>query len=230
VAEVLSLSGLDLLFIDMEHGALDIAAAQDLVRATVGDCPSLVRVPENSALWIRKVLDIGCDGIIIPLVRTAAEARQAVRAARYPPRGERSAGIARAHGYGLRFGAYVARADDEITVIVQVEHIAAVAVLDEILEVEGIDAILIGPYDLSGSMQRLGDVTHPDVQAAITTVRNRCQQRGMPVGIFVLDAREAAEELAQGADFLAVGTDASFLIAGAAAVVEAARHPAGPRR
>lgn len=223
VAEALSMCGLDWLFIDMEHGPLDILTAQGLVRASSG-CLSLVRIPENSDMWIRKVLDTGCDGVIVPLVSSAEDARRAVAAAKYPPQGTRSVGIARAHAYGLEFAEYVARANDETGVIVQVEHVAAVDVLDEILQVEGIDGILIGPYDLSGSLNRLGYVDHPEVQGTIAEIRNRCRERGMPVGFFIVDPEGIASAVAAGTDFLVVGTDLSFMTSAARQVVNSFRR------
>jgi 2-dehydro-3-deoxyglucarate aldolase/4-hydroxy-2-oxoheptanedioate aldolase len=223
VAEALSSCGFDWLFIDMEHGALDVGATQRLVQAMRGDCFSLARIPENTGLWIRRVLDTGCDGVVVPFVCSADDARQAVDAARYPPDGHRSVGVGRAHGYGLRFGEYVAEANDRVTVIVQVEHISAVERIDEILEVPGIDGILIGPYDLSGSMNRLGDVNHPEVRAAITTVRIACSERGMPLGIFVFRPEEAAAQLEQGVSFLIIGTDVSLMTTTAKQALQTAR-------
>jgi 2-keto-3-deoxy-L-rhamnonate aldolase RhmA len=211
VAEALSSCGFDWLFIDMEHGALDVGATQRLAQAMRGGCFSLARIPENTGLWIRRVLDTGCDGVVVPFVCSAEDARQAVDAARYPPDGHRSVGVGRAHGYGLRFAEYVAEANDRVTVIVQVEHISAVERIDEILEVPGIDGILIGPYDLSGSMNWLGDVNHPEVQAAINTVRSACSERGMPLGIFVFSPQEAAAQLEKGVSFLIIGTDVSLM-------------------
>jgi 2-keto-3-deoxy-L-rhamnonate aldolase RhmA len=223
VAEALSMCGLDWLFIDMEHGALDIAATQRLVQAMRGDCRSLVRVPENTGLWIRRVLDTGCDGIIVPFVCSAADAQRAVDAARYPPGGHRSVGVARAHGYGLHFAEYVGEANDRVTVIVQAEHVKAVERIHEILEVPGIDGVLIGPYDLSGSMNRLGDVRHPEVQAAIAKVRDACASAGMPTGFFVLSPEQVEAELAAGVSFICVGTDVSMMTAVAKRVVQKTR-------
>lgn len=211
VVEALAACGFDWLFIDMEHGALDLAATQRLVRAAGERTHALVRVPANEGPWIRRVLDTGCDGIIVPLVRSAAEVRAAVDAARYPPQGRRSVGMGRAHGYGLRFAEYVREANQQIAVIVQIEHIDAVREIDEILAVEGVDAVLIGPYDLSGSMNLLGEVRHPEVQVAIATVRARCREQAMPWGIFVVDPADAAPELEQGASYVAVGTDLAFM-------------------
>jgi 2-keto-3-deoxy-L-rhamnonate aldolase RhmA len=228
VAEALSLCGLEWLFVDMEHGALDIAATQRLIQAIRGDCRSLVRVPENTGLWIRRVLDTGCDGIIVPFVCSADDARRAVDAARYPPAGHRSVGVARAHAYGLRFAEYVAAANDRVTVIVQAEHVDAVERIDEILEVPGIDGVLIGPYDLSGSMNRLGDVGHPEVQAAIARVRDACARREMPTGFFVLSPDQLAAELAKGVSFICVGTDVSLMTAGAQWIVRIGGDPLTP--
>jgi 2-keto-3-deoxy-L-rhamnonate aldolase RhmA len=176
---------------------------------------------------VRKVLDTGCDGVIVPLVCSADEARDAVEAARYPPAGKRSVGVARAHQYGLRFEEYVGRANDGVTVIIQIEHIVAVEVIDEITAVAGIDGVLIGPYDLSGSMNRLGDVGHPQVRAAIASVRAACTRRGVPHGIFVLSPERMAAELAAGVHFLAVGTDVSYATAVAREVITIAREHAG---
>jgi 2-keto-3-deoxy-L-rhamnonate aldolase RhmA len=212
VAEILSLCGFDWLFIDMEHGAIGIESAQHTIQAIRGDCSALVRAPENSAVWIKRVMDIGCDGIIVPQVNSAEEARRAVAGAKYPPLGSRSVGIGRAHGYGLSFGEYVATANESVALIVQIEHVEAVNQLDEILQVKGIDGILIGPFDLSGSMNRLGQVKSEPVQEEIRRIKEKCRSRSMPFGIFVLNPEDAPKEIEDGCRFIAVGTDSSFLI------------------
>lgn len=211
VAEMLSLCGFDWLFIDGEHSPLSVAAVQRIIQAIRGDCLALVRVPENNVTWIKQMLDTGCDGIIVPQVNSAEEARQAVAAAKYPPTGSRGVGLARAHGYGIDFVEYVAAANDHIAVIIQIEHIAGVENLDAILAVEGIDGVLIGPYDLSGSIGRLGKVSSKPVQEAIRLVKQKCAAAGMPVGIFVIDAETGQKEIADGCQFIAVGTDTVFL-------------------
>jgi len=211
VAEILSLCGFDWLFIDAEHGTFSVAAVQQMIQAIRGDCLALVRVPENSPTWIKRILDTGCDGIIVPQVNSAEEARRAVSAAKYPPHGSRGVGIARAQGYGLSFAEYVTAANDHIAVIIQIEHIDAVSNLDEILAVEGTDGVLIGPYDLSGSMNRLGEVGSEAVQEAISLIKNKCIERAVPFGIFVLNAELAQKEIASGCSFIAVGTDTVFL-------------------
>ncbi|MBO0938466.1 2-dehydro-3-deoxyglucarate aldolase [Fibrella sp. HMF5335] len=220
VSEMLSLAGFDWLFIDMEHSTLAPADVQRHLQAIRGDCNGLVRVAENNPVLIQQALDLGADGVIIPAVSTAQEARQAVQWANYPPTGNRSVGIGRAQEYGLTFADYVANANDTVAVIIQVEHIDAVHNLNEILAVPGIDGVFIGPYDLSGSLNHLGDVHHPDVQAAIQTVKTSCANRHVPVGIFTRQPDAIAAEIASGTRFIAVGTDASFIWQSGKAIVD----------
>ncbi len=219
VSEILSLAGFDWLFIDMEHNTLALADVQRHLQAIRGDCNGLVRVAENNAILIQQALDAGADGVIIPAVNSAEEARHAVKWANYPPLGTRSVGIGRAHDYGLRFADYVTEANDTTAVIIQIEHIDAVENLDEILSVSGIDGVFIGPYDLSGSMNRLGDVQHPDVKAAIQRIKTGCAQKSIPTGIFTLNPDAIAAEFTSGTRFIAVGTDASFIWQSGRAVV-----------
>src|SRR6516225_1953431 len=133
IAEVLALAGFDWLFIDLEHGSLSIQDAQRAIQAVAGRCFTVVRVPEATAENIKRVLDTGCDGIIAPHVNSAEEARSIVALAKYPPEGERSVGLARAHSYGLNFADYVATANDRVAIIVQIEHKDAVVNVEEIV-------------------------------------------------------------------------------------------------
>ena len=221
---MLSLVGFDWLFIDMEHSTLAPTDVQRHLQAIRGDCNGLVRVAENNPVCIHQALDLGADGIIIPSVNSAEEARQAVQWARYPPVGTRSVGIGRAHQYGLGFTDYVATANDTTALIIQIEHIDAVRNLDEILAVPGIDGVFIGPYDLSGSMNHLGDVQHPDVQSAIQTVKTDCAERGIPVGLFTRQPDAIASEIISGTRFIAVGTDASFIWQAGKSIIDQFRH------
>ena len=221
LSELLSLAGFDWLFIDMEHGPLSIGDAQRLIQAVKNDCNAIIRVAENNPILIKQALDIGADGIIVPLVNSADEARQAVASARYPPLGKRSVGIARAHEYGLHFMEYIQRANQFVAVIIQIEHRDAVTNLDDILAVDGIDGVFIGPYDLSGSMNRLGDVFSDPVREAIAMVKTACARKNIPVGLFMQQPDRLQAELASGTRFLAVGTDTFFVWSGAQQVVEA---------
>jgi 2-keto-3-deoxy-L-rhamnonate aldolase RhmA len=210
--EVLAESGFDWLFIDMEHSpVLDTAAVQRLVQAVGSKVYTLVRLPDNSATWIKRVLDVGCDGIIVPHVDDAEDATDAIRAARYPPLGERSVGITRAHGYGARFQEYMERANQDLVVVAQIEHIDAVDCIDEIVKVDGVDAVFVGPYDLSGSLDVLGQLGHEAVRNAIDEVRTACQQTALPFGIFTPTADGARAERDHGSTLIAVGSDVSYL-------------------
>ena len=219
-AEVLSFVGFDWLFIDMEHGAFDILTVQRVLQAVAGKTPCLIRVPALEEASIKKCLDAGADGIIVPHVGSAAEAVQAVRFSKYPPMGSRSVGLARAHGYGTHFSTYLNQANDTVAVVLQIEHIDAVKKIDEILSVDNIDALFIGPYDLSASMGLTGGVDDPAVVAAMATVRARAAEVGMPVGVFVAGAADARPYIADGYVLLAVSTDMMMLTSAARQIVE----------
>ncbi|MFZ0134893.1 MAG: aldolase/citrate lyase family protein [Desulfobacterales bacterium] len=215
IAELLASCGFDWLFIDMEHGALDVLAVQRVLQAVGGKLPCLVRVPALEEVWIKKSLDAGADGIIVPQVSSAEEARRAVRFSKYPPMGRRSIGLARAQGYGAAFAAYLKDANSTVAVVLQIETLAAVEQIDEILGVDNVDALFIGPYDLSASMGCTGRIDDPAVVAAIAAVRKRAAAAGTPLGVFVASAIEARPYIADGYKLVAVGTE-MMLLAGAA--------------
>src|SRR5262249_4692291 len=154
---------------------------------------------------------LGVDGIIVPQVETAEEAARAVAAAKYPPQGVRSAGLSRAHGYGMNFSAYIEQANQSVSVLLQIEHFEGVRNIEPILNVSGVDGIIIGPYDLSGSYGKLGQIQDAEVQQAIDTVFSACKKQGIPVGIFALQPEVGRACLKKGFDLLAVGIDAHFL-------------------
>lgn len=214
VAEIVADAGFDWLWIDMEHGPLDLTTVEAILRAR-GSAAGIVRAPANDPVWIKRILDTGAEGVLLPHVSSAAEARAAVEAAYYPPRGKRSFGVSRAHGYGPRMNDYLGSSIDETTVMVQIEDATAVANIDEILATDGIDAAVIGPFDLSGSLGHLGDITHPDVAAAIDAVASAGRAHGVPVGIFCGSAELAQGYLAKGFSPIAVGVDCMLLAASA---------------
>jgi 2-keto-3-deoxy-L-rhamnonate aldolase RhmA len=211
IAELLSGCGYDFLLFDMEHSALSTQATQRLVLGGHGQCATLVRVPDKATVWIKKILDTGCDGIVVPFVNSRSEVEQVVQAAKYPPLGARSVGISRAHGYGATFSEYVSKANDSVSLIIQIEHAEAVQNAKEILSVPGIDAVMIGPYDLSASMHLLGQVEHPEVQAAITHTREACHAAGIPVGIFTMSSDRVPSLRAEGFNFVICGMDTCTL-------------------
>jgi 2-keto-3-deoxy-L-rhamnonate aldolase RhmA len=212
VAELLSGAGFDWLFIDGEHGPLSVGDIQLLLQAAQPHCPCVVRLAANDAVHVKQALDTGADGIIAPLVNDADTAARVASWARYPPLGTRSVGIARAQGYGASFASYMATANTQVAVVVQVEHIDAVANIDSILDVKGIDGVFVGPYDLSASMGKPGQVNDADVQHQIETVRQACLQHRVPIGIFGVDAAAVQPFVQQGYTLIAMGMDSLLLI------------------
>jgi len=213
IAEVLSHSGLDWLFIDTEHAPLDIGNVHDLIRAAAGRCACIVRLAsKDDEVRVKHALDSGADGIIVPSIGTAEDAQQIVRWAKYPPQGERSVGISRAHKYGPGFADYIAQANTATSVILLIETAAGAANIDSILAVPGVDAIFIGPYDLSASLGHIGEVTHPEVVAAIGRIKSAAAKRNMPVGIFCATADAALAQLKDGVKFVAVGIDTGLIL------------------
>ncbi|MFZ0726242.1 MAG: aldolase/citrate lyase family protein [Desulfobacterales bacterium] len=221
IAEHVASCGFDWLFIDMEHGAIDILAIQRMLQAVAGKMPCLVRVPALEEVWIKKSLDAGAGGIIVPHVNSADEAKRAVRFSKYPPLGGRSIGLARAQGYGAAFASYLKDANSTVAVVLQIETLAAVEHIDEILGVDNVDALFIGPYDLSASMGLTGRVDDPAVVAAMATVRDRADAAGMPLGVFVASANEARLYIADGYKLVAVGTEMMLLAGAAHGIVDA---------
>jgi len=215
LAEIISSCGYDWLFMDGEHGNLSTLDWQRMLQAVAGRSAAIIRVATNSEREIKKVLDIGADGIIAPQVNTADEARHVVACCKYPPQGIRGVGLARAQGYGRSFAEYMETANDNIAVIVQAEHIDAVNNIDEIVEVEGIDAVFIGPYDLSASMGLMGQVDHPQVVEAIDRVGRACQQRELSLGYFGTTAESVQDYVRKGYHLICAGTDAGFVNAAA---------------
>ncbi len=211
VAEILADAGFDWLFIDCEHGTIEIRDIQNILQAVGHRIACIVRIPECSEGTIKRVLDAGAQGIIVPQVNSASIAQEAVRCARYAPIGERGVGIGRAQGYGARFSDYVRDANDEVVVIVQAEHRDAVSSIEDIVAVPGLDCILLGPYDLSASFNRMGQIHDPEVVAAIDRVLQCCRGRQIPTGYFGVTAETVLEYKKRGCSLLVSGVDVTFL-------------------
>jgi len=211
VSELLSSLGFDWLFVDMEHGSLDGGMAQRLLQAIRPPTHGVIRVPIGDDVWLKKCLDLGPDGIIVPLVNTKEDAERVVALSKFPPQGRRSVGVARAHGYGLTFQEYVASANEDVAVIVQAEHIEAVRNIESILDVEGIDAIFVGPYDLSGSMGKPGQVEDDDVQEQIAHVRECAKKAGVRLGIFGVTPEAVKPHIESGYTLISMGMDTLYL-------------------
>ena len=173
---------------------------------------------------IKKALDLGAAGIITPQVNTPEQAASVVDFCRYPPLGSRGTGLARAHGYGLQFAEYVAHANHRILVVVQAEHRDAVENIEAIVQVSGVDCVFVGPYDLSASLGRPGEVQHPEVIAAIERIESVCKAAKMPLGIFGLTAESVKPYIERGFSLITVGID-SVLLATAAKKLIAGLRP-----
>ncbi|THF86233.1 4-hydroxy-2-oxoheptanedioate aldolase [Deinococcus sp. KSM4-11] len=212
-AEICAGAGFDWLLIDGEHAPNDVRSMLAQVQALAAyPVAPVVRPPVGDTHLIKQYLDLGVQSLLIPMVESAGQARALVAATRYPPRGVRGVGsaLARASRWN-RVPDYVHHADEHICLLVQVESAAGLAALDEILAVEGVDGVFIGPADLSASLGQLGHPEHPDVVAAIDDAIRRIVASGKAAGILSTDETQARGYLAAGCTFVAVGVDATLL-------------------
>ena len=219
-AEVLAGRGFDWLFIDAEHGALENGDILRILQAVDDRVACVVRVNAPLEVPIKQVLDLGAAGIVAPQVNTAEQAADVVRFARYAPAGARGVGLARAHGYGFRFKQYLDSANDEVAVIVQAEHVRAVENIEAIVRVPGVDAVLLGPYDLSASLGRPGRIDDPAVLEAIDHVTRACLSAGVALGYFGVTAEAVRPYIERGYTLIVAGVDTLFLGSGAQRVLE----------
>lgn len=227
-AELFAHIGFDWLWFETEHTALNLENVLTMLQTTNGaDVSTVVRVPWNDKTMIKRVLDTGPDGVLIPLVNSREEAEYSVRAMKYPPLGERGAGLARAQCYGLHAEEYLKSANDEVMTMLMIEHIQAVENIDKILQVKGIDSIMVGALDLSGSMGLLGQTAHADVESAIQKVLAAAKRARIPCGIIAIGPDQANQRIREGFTNIILGIDVLFLLGGAKAAlsqVERARH------
>lgn len=215
VAEILAEAGFDWVVLDVEHGVMDWPRVLPQVQAVQGQgAAAICRIPVNSPEHFKWALDLGAEGVMVPWIRTAADAEAAVAAAKYPPLGIRGVGVCRAHGYGARFAPYVESANDETLVILQIEHIDAVDNIEAICAVPGVDVVFVGPYDLSGSMDLMGQIHHPDVEAAVSRVFDVARAAGVAPGLLIAEPRpgELAARIGEGFQFIAVGLDTLMIV------------------
>ena len=213
-AEIMARSGFDWVCVDLEHTAISIDTAENLLRTIeYGGSTPLVRLTNNDENLIKRVMDSGASGIIVPLVKTAEEMQKAVNAMYYPPRGTRGVGLARAQKYGADFEGYKEWLENEAVCIAQIEHIDAVNNLEEILSIEGVDGYILGPYDLSASMGLTGQIDHPDVQDAINKVCQIGKDLDKPGGLHIVEPDEEKLKscVEQGFTFLAYSIDTRII-------------------
>jgi 2-dehydro-3-deoxyglucarate aldolase/4-hydroxy-2-oxoheptanedioate aldolase len=235
-AEALGCVGFDFLVVDMEHVPLDWERTYATLQAIAGTGASAVtRIPWNDTVTVKRALDAGAQTLMFPMIQNAEEATRAVAATRYPPEGIR--GIAAVHR-GSRYGTvpgYLKNASAEICVICQIETPAAAARIDEIAAVPGVDALFVGPGDLSGSMGHLGDIAHPDVQAALAACAAKAKRLGKPCGIVGPNPDMVARFVAMGYGYVAVASDMGMMVSRATEFLAALRgapaipaKPSGP--
>jgi 2-keto-3-deoxy-L-rhamnonate aldolase RhmA len=215
VAEILARAGYDWLVVDLEHSVISIDTAGELIRVIdlCGVTP-LVRLTSNHQDQIKRVMDAGAHGIVVPMVNTAAEAQRAVAATRYGPAGTRGVGLARAQGYGARFQDYLSwQKEGGPVVIVQIEHRDAVANLEAILTVPGVDGFIIGPYDLSCSMGIPGQFDRPEFVSTMSHIRETGKRLNTMAGLHIVepDTQRLQQAINEGYRLIAYSVDQRML-------------------
>jgi 4-hydroxy-2-oxoheptanedioate aldolase len=216
LTEHLAAVGFDWLLVDGEHSAVDLQTMVQMFQAIgTADSVPLARVSWNDPVQIKRVLDSGAYGVVVPWVNSRKEAEQAVAACRYPPEGQRGFGPWRAALYGGRD--YVRHANEEIACVIQIETVAAVGAIEAILSVPGIDGVMIGPTDLAMDMGLPPRADHPDPEhrRLCNLVLEACQDHAVVPGIFTAGAEEGARRAAEGWRFLPVGSDIQYTLQGA---------------
>jgi 2-keto-3-deoxy-L-rhamnonate aldolase RhmA len=225
LAEAAGLAGFDWGVVDMEHSPLDLMGVVQMLQA-LGNTRlvPVVRVPWNDSVATKRVLDAGAATVLFPFIQNAEEAARAVASTRYPPEGHRGmAGMSRAAGYGTRTD-YLRTANRGVGVVVQLETPQALAALDEIAAVPGVDALFVGPADLSAAMGHVGSPTHPAVMTLMTDAARRARALGKPIGTVGGNPEVVTRYRASGYDFIAVASDLGLLMRGAQSAVQALSH------
>lgn len=214
VVEIMATAGFDWITIDIEHAAIGMDSIINTIGHIQGNgMKALVRVYDNDEVIIKRVLDAGADGIIVPMIKNKEEAQKMIDSVYYPPIGKRGVGLNRAQKYGIAFEEYQEKLKNEIVVIAQIEHIDAINHLEDILAFNQIDATLIGPYDLSASMGNPGQYHLPKVKEAVEKYDLICDQLNKPKGAHVIssDFQPTQDKIDLGYSFLAFSLDFFFL-------------------
>ena len=214
VAEIMAAAGFDWLTVDLEHSAISIERAEEIIRIIeLCGVKPFVRLSSHNPEQIKRVMDSGAHGIIVPMVKTAEEVTRAVAAVHYPPLGNRSVGLARAQKYGNDFEAYYDWQKSNVMVIVQIEHIDAVDNIEGIFSVQGISGYIVGPYDLSASMGIPGDFANKKMSVALDRIKIAAKDYQVPSGIHIVepDLGELKQRISEGYKFIAYGVDMRML-------------------
>lgn len=213
VAELCAQAGFDWLVIDGEHGPNDLLSIRDQLRAVGTTTSAVVRARDDDRAFIKQLLDVGAQTILIPMIESGEQAREAVRSMLYPPHGVRGIGaaLARASAYNA-IPDYLTTANDEVCLLLQVENRVGVDALDDILAVDGVDGVFVGPADLAADLGFIGNPGAPEVQAVVVDVLTRIRAAGKAAGILTSDRALAQSYADMGIEFLAVGSDVGTLV------------------
>ncbi|MGF7141310.1 HpcH/HpaI aldolase family protein [Roseimarinus sediminis] len=216
VAEIMSNAGFDFLCIDAEHSAIDINTSLQLFQAIKAGnpaCTPLVRMQGNNYADTKRYLDAGALGVIAPLVNSREEVEYLIKSVKYPPLGNRGVGYGRSHAYGFAFDQYMQDAEDNIFIAIQIEHIDAVNNFEEMAQVKGLDAIFVGPYDLTASMGITGQFDHPDYLKVLEKINSGCKKHNIIGGIHVVqpNPQEVLEKHSMGYNMIAYSLDITII-------------------
>jgi 2-keto-3-deoxy-L-rhamnonate aldolase RhmA len=214
IGELVGSCGYDYAMIDMEHSAVSLDSTLTMIRAVQsGGAKAFVRVPDKQAVWVGRLMDIGADGVMVPMVNTLEEAQVLAKSAVYAPAGTRgmAAGIVRATGFGVDTDKYLKNYRKDFTLLIQIESRQAVDAAADIASVEGIDGIFIGPYDLAGSLGNMGQPEHKDTRAAIRQVLKAVKPTGKPVSTLTNPARNARKLFSEGYELVFSGSDLGMI-------------------
>lgn len=214
VAEIMGQAGYDWVAIDFEHGSFSLEILTALCLALEnGDTVPFARIAQAQQKEIKQALDAGVKGLIFPMINNAEELKRTISWASYPPYGTRGVGYSRANLFGKYFNELVPESVNELVLIAQIEHIDAVKKLEEILAVERLDGIIVGPYDLSASMNLTGKFDHPEFQSILCEIENTAKEFSIPMGLHIVqpDIELLKKKIEDGYQFIAYGIDALFL-------------------
>lgn len=216
IAEIMAHSGFDYLCVDVEHSGVDLQTTEHLfraIRASNPDCEPFVRLHGVDYAFVKRYLDAGARGVVAPLVKTKNEVEELINAVKYPPLGQRGVGFCRANQYGFRLEDEFSNANDNTTVILQIEHIEAVQNIDSMLSVPGVDAVFIGPYDLTASMGITAQFDNKEFLQAKNKVLAACKKHGIAAGVHIVqpDVKALEQAINEGYRFLAYSLDITIL-------------------
>lgn len=218
LVELMAACGNDFIWIEGEHSSLDKQNIKHhIMAAQARGAAAFVRVAWNDPVLVKPILEMGPDGIVFPMIRTAEEARRAVASCQYPPKGIRGFGPQRAVNFGLMSTPdYLAQVDDSIWKIIQIEHHEAVENLDEILEVPGVDAIVVGMMDLSGSVNKLAQLDSPQVMALMDAIAEKAARHDVPLGVsMAYNPEKIRYWIDRGIGWISAGADVEYVCQGA---------------